>query len=173
MSWPLIAKPDWVQLVGDRLAAAGLPVNAWHLRAVRVYELPLQRQHLTEGQDLLASFHKMLGSLDSNSKWQWSDYRVLCHQREHIVRWLHQSPHCLHREGWLKGCGNPGMIRQLQETVTATTQQLNALTVEETRAALCVLEAQTDLPAVLVNIVRQYVDLDASSSPYVSIYKQQ
>ncbi len=39
-------------------------------------------------------------------------------------------------------------------------------------AAMCLLEAQSDLPVVLVQIISQYLNSDFEVQPYVSIYKQ-
>ncbi len=39
-------------------------------------------------------------------------------------------------------------------------------------AAMCLLEAQSDMPVVLVQLVAQYVNSDFDVQPYVSIYKQ-
>ncbi len=63
------------------------------------------------------------------------------------------------------------MLEKAQEKAATAANAANDR-IDGDEAAMCLLEAQSDLPVELVQLVAQYLNSDFEVQPYVSIYKQ-
>ncbi len=188
-SHPLADSPIWTAVVEARLTAAGLPLTAWHEQVAAL--TPRQRaseELMRQGEQLLDAWRALLAAAPTINTTQIRGQRAFFQRiserifpRQHDPPLWEQTVHLLsnsthphadsaHMAHW-QASRIPGFIAN---AVAELTRELTLLRREENhdRIALCVLEAQSDLPVALVNIIAQYLDRDFERRPHVSIYKQ-